>query len=154
MAPPRTSATACAAAASPPLSNPATAPEPAPVYASSMDTYVPIIPDPNPDNIKRRFKHPTLSTIENEPDYEQMCVVREELFCSAIAIKSMFGGRDMATSDTCNDPPSITRRRSNHGQSQHLEGCNPPSQTGQPTTKRRERSRSSSTARHTSRSPS
>ena len=68
MAPPQTSATARVAATSPPSSNPATAPEPAPVYASAMDTYVPTIPDPKPDDIERRFKHPTLSTIENDPD--------------------------------------------------------------------------------------
>ena len=93
MAPARTSATARAAAASPPSLNPATAPEPAPVYAFAMDTYVPIIPDSNPDNIEQRFKHPTLSTIENQPDYEQMCVVREELFRNEIVIKSTFGGK-------------------------------------------------------------
>ena len=58
-----------------------------------MDTYVPIIPDPKPDDIERRIKHPTLTTIENEPDYEQMCIVREELFRNAIAIKSTFGGK-------------------------------------------------------------
>ena len=93
MAPPRTSATARAAAAVPPALNPENEPEPAPVYASAMDTYVPIIPDPKPDDIERRFKHITLITIENEPDYEQMCVVREELFRNAIAIKSTFGGK-------------------------------------------------------------
>ena len=93
MAPPRTSVTACAAAAVPTASNPATAPETEPVYASATDTYVPIIPDPKPDNIERRFKHPTLTTIKKEPDYEQMCVVREELFRNAIAIKSTFGGK-------------------------------------------------------------
>ena len=92
MAPPRTSATTHTAAASPPTSNPATAPEPAPVYASAMDTYGPIIPDPKPDDIERRFKHPTLTTIENEPDYKQMCIVRKELFCKAIAINSTFRG--------------------------------------------------------------
>ena len=58
-----------------------------------MDTYVPIIPEPKPDNIERRFKHTTLTTIKNEPEYEQMCVVREELFRNAIAIKSTFGGK-------------------------------------------------------------
>ena len=58
-----------------------------------MDTYVPIIPDPKPDDTERCFKHPTLSTIENEPDYEQMCVVCEELFRNAIAIKSTLGGK-------------------------------------------------------------
>ena len=57
-----------------------------------MDTYVPVIPDPKPDDIERRFKHTTLSTIENKPDYKQMCVVRKELFCNAIAINYMFGG--------------------------------------------------------------
>ena len=93
MALPQTSATACAAAASLPSLNPATAPEPAPVYASAMDTYVPTIPDPKPDDIKRRFKHPTLYPIEDEPDYEQMCVVRKRLFRNAIAIKYTFGGK-------------------------------------------------------------
>ena len=58
-----------------------------------MDTYMPIIPNPKPDDIEQRFKHPTLSTIENEPDYKQMWVVREELFRNAIAIKSTFGGK-------------------------------------------------------------
>ena len=64
--------TACAAAAGPPAPNSSTAPEPAPVYAAAMDTYVPITPDLNPDDIERRFKHPTLTMIENEPEYEQM----------------------------------------------------------------------------------
>ena len=90
MAPPRTSATTRAAAAVPPASNPATAPEPAPVYDLAMDTYMPIIPNLKPDNIEQRFKHPTVTMIENEPDYKQMCVVREELFRNAIAIKSTF----------------------------------------------------------------
>ena len=93
MAPPRTSATARAATGGSPAPNPAPAPEPAPVYVSAMDTYVPIIPDPKPDDNERRFKHPTLTKIEGEPDYEQMCIVREEIFRNAIAIKSTFGGR-------------------------------------------------------------
>ena len=93
MAPPRTSAATRAAAIGPPAPTPATAPETATVYASAMDTYVSIIPDLKPDDIERRFKRPTLTTIENEPDYEQMCVVSEELFRNAIAIKSTFGGK-------------------------------------------------------------
>ena len=93
MAPPQTSATARASAVGPPAPNPATTPETAPVYASAMDTYVPIIPNLKPDDIERRFKHPTLTTIENEPDYKQMCIVREELFRNVIAIKSTFGGK-------------------------------------------------------------
>ena len=63
------------------------------MYVSAMDTYVPITPDPNPDDIERRFKHPTLTKIEDEPDYKQMCIVREELFRNAITIKSTFGGK-------------------------------------------------------------
>ena len=93
MAPPQTSATTRAAAAVPPALNPATAPEAARVYASAMDTYVPIIPDPKPDDNEKRFKYPTLTMIENEPDYEQMCVVRKKFFHDAIAIKSTFGGK-------------------------------------------------------------
>ena len=58
-----------------------------------MDTYVPIIPDLKPDDIERRFKHPTLTKIEDEPNYEQMCTVREDLFSNAIAVKSTCGGR-------------------------------------------------------------
>ena len=60
------------------------------MYVSAMDTYVPIIPDPKPEDIKQRFKHPTLTKIEDEPDYEQICIVREELFRNAIAINSTF----------------------------------------------------------------
>ena len=63
------------------------------MYVSAMDTYVPIIPDPKPDDIEWRFKHLTLTKIEYKPDYEQMCIVREELFRNAIVIKSTFGGR-------------------------------------------------------------
>ena len=63
------------------------------MYVSAMDTCVPIIPNPKPDDIERRFKHPTLTKIEDKPDYKQMCIVREELFCNAIAIKSTFRGR-------------------------------------------------------------
>ena len=90
---PRTSAMAHAAAGGSPVPNSAPSPEPAPVYVSAMDTYVPIIPDPNPENIKRCFKHPTLTKIEDEPNYEQMFTVREELFRNAIAINSKSGGK-------------------------------------------------------------
>ena len=34
----------------------------------------------------------TLTKIEYKPDYEQMCIVREELFRNAIVINSTFGG--------------------------------------------------------------
>ena len=93
MAPPRTSATARAAAGGSPAPNPAPAPESAPVYVSDMDTYVTIIPNLKPDDTEGRFKHPTLTKIEDEPDYEQMCIVCEELFHNAIAINSTFGGK-------------------------------------------------------------
>ena len=71
---------------------------------------MPIIPYPKLDDIKRHFKHPTLTTIENEPDYEQMCVVREELFRNAIAIKYTFRREETW-------PPRIraTTRRLSHG---------------------------------------
>ena len=58
-----------------------------------MDTYMPIIPELKPDKIEQRFKHPTLTTIENKTDYEHRCVVPKELFCNAITIKSTFGGK-------------------------------------------------------------
>ena len=63
------------------------------MYVSAMDTYVPIIPDPNPDDIDCRFKNPTLTRIEDKPDYEQMCTIWKELFRNAIVIKSTFRGR-------------------------------------------------------------
>ena len=94
MAPPQKSATARAAAGRSPAPNPAPAPEPAPVYVSAMDTYVPIIPDPNPDDIERCFKHPTLTKIEDELNYKQICIIREELFRNSITIKSTFRGRN------------------------------------------------------------
>ena len=93
MAPPRTSATARAADGVSPAPNPPPAPKPTPIYVSAMDTYAPIILDPKPDDIERRFKHPTLTKIEDEPDYEQICIVRKELFHNAIAIRSTFRGR-------------------------------------------------------------
>ena len=63
------------------------------MYVSAIDTYVPIIPGLKPDDIELCFKHPTLATIENKLDYEQMCIVCEELFRNSIVIKSMFGGK-------------------------------------------------------------
>ena len=77
MSPPQTSTTARAAAGGPPALNSEPAPEPAPVYVSAMDTYVPIIPGPKPDGIELRFKHLTLTKMEDEPNYEQMCIVRK-----------------------------------------------------------------------------
>ena len=54
---------------------------------------MPIVPNPNTDDIQQRFKHPTLTTIDNELDNKQMYVVCEELFRNAITIKSTFGGK-------------------------------------------------------------
>ena len=93
MSPPRTSVTVRAEAVKSLATNPEPAPEPAPVYVSAMYTYMPIIPNPKPDDIEQRFKHPTLTKIKDEPNYEQMCIVCEELFRNAIAIKSSFGGK-------------------------------------------------------------
>ena len=90
---PQTSATAHAAAGRSPAPNPAPAPEPAPMYVSSMGTYMPIIPNLKPDNTEQRFKHSTLTKIEDEPNYKKMCIICEELFRNAIVIKSTFGGR-------------------------------------------------------------
>ena len=143
MATPQTSATARAAAGISLAPNQAPAPEPAPVYGSVMDTYVPIIPDPKPDDIERRFKHPTLTKIEDEPDYEQMCTVHEELFRNAIAIKSLFGGRNHSHSDPYSDPLFTKQKRAKHGQSRHPGGCTPPFQPGQLTQRRKGKSQNS-----------
>ena len=62
------------------------------VQVSLMDTYMPVIPDIKPDNTKLRFLYQQLTKIEGEPKYEQMCVVREEIYCNALSIKSSFGG--------------------------------------------------------------
>ena len=94
MALPRTSVTARTAAGRSPTPNPTPAPQPEPVYVSSMDTYVPIIPDRNPEVIELRFKRPNLTKIEDEPDYEEISIVLEELFRNAHAIKCTFGGRN------------------------------------------------------------
>ena len=60
--------------------------------ATVLNTFIPTIPDTNPKGIERRFKYSSLTKIEGEPEYEQMCLVREELCRNAIAIKSSFGG--------------------------------------------------------------
>ena len=70
----------------------ATAPDPANVTLSVVDTFIPNIPNAKLDNIERRFKYSTLTKIEGEPDHEKMCVVREEIFRNAIAIRLIFGG--------------------------------------------------------------
>ena len=57
-----------------------------------MDTFIPTIPEANPEGIERRFKYDSLTKIEGEPTYDQMYIVREELCRKVIAIKSSFGG--------------------------------------------------------------
>ena len=67
------------------------APDPRIVQVSLMDTYALSISDINPDDVKLRFPYQHLTKIEGEPEYEQMCVVREEIYCNALSIKSIFG---------------------------------------------------------------
>ena len=71
----------------------ATSNTPAPqiFQVSLMYTYVTVIPEINPDDVKLRFSYQQLTKIEGEPEYEQMCVVREEIYCNALSIKSSFG---------------------------------------------------------------
>ena len=70
----------------------ATAPAPQIVQVSLIDTYVPSIPEIKPDDVKLRFHYQKLTKIEGEPEYKQMCVVQEEIYCTALSIKSSFGG--------------------------------------------------------------
>ena len=53
------------------------------------------------------------------------------------------GGGSTATSDTYSDPLSTKQKRAKHGLSRHPGGCTPPFQTGQPTPRRKGRSRNS-----------
>ena len=57
-----------------------------------MDTYVPVIPEINPNDVKLRFPYQQLTKIEGESEYEQMCVVREEIYRNALSIRLRFGG--------------------------------------------------------------
>ena len=70
----------------------ATAPAPTNVTVSVMDMFIPAIPDAKPDDTERRFKYSTLTKMEGKPDYEQMCVVRKEIFRNSIAIRLIFVG--------------------------------------------------------------
>ena len=78
----RTDAAAAEASATPPVN----------VTVSAMDSFIPTIPDANPEGIKQGFKYSTLTKIEGVPDYEQMCIVHKKLCRNSIAINSMFGG--------------------------------------------------------------
>ena len=69
----------------------ATAPAPHIVHVYLMDTYVPSIPDTKPDEVKLRFPFQQLAKIEGEPEYEQLCVAREEIYRNALSIKLSFG---------------------------------------------------------------
>ena len=57
-----------------------------------MDTYMPSIPEINTDNVKLRFPYQHLTKIQGNPEYEKMCIVREEMYCNALSIKFIFGG--------------------------------------------------------------
>ena len=56
----------------------ATTPAPQIVQVSLMNTYVLVIPEINPDDAKLRFPYQQLTKIKGDPEYEKMCVVREE----------------------------------------------------------------------------
>ena len=70
----------------------ATAPTPQIVQVSLVDIYVPSIPEINPGDVKLRFYYQQLTNFEGEPEYEKMCVVREEIYRNDLSIKSSFGG--------------------------------------------------------------
>ena len=67
------------------------------VYVSHMDTYVPSIPEIKPEDVKLHFPYQQLTKIKGEPEYEQMCVVCEEIYRNSLSIKSSFGGRNAGT---------------------------------------------------------
>ena len=69
----------------------AAAPSPQIVQVSLMDTYVPSIPDINPNDVKLRFPYQQLTKIEGEPEYKQMCVVHKEIYRNDLSIKLSFG---------------------------------------------------------------
>ena len=62
------------------------------VQVSLTDTYVPSIPKMKPDDVKLRFPYQQLTKVKGKPEYEQMCVVREEIYCNALSIKSSISG--------------------------------------------------------------
>ena len=68
----------------------ATASAPQNIQVSLMDTCVPSIPDIKPGDVKLRFPYQQLTKIEGEPEYEKMCIVREEIYRNALSIKSSF----------------------------------------------------------------
>ena len=70
----------------------ATAPSPKILQVSLMDRYVPVILEIKPDDVKLRFPYQQLTKVEGKPEYEQMCVVREEIYCNTLSIKSRFVG--------------------------------------------------------------
>ena len=70
----------------------ATAPAPEIVQVSLMNIYMPSIPEINPNDVKLRFPYQQLTKLEDEPEYKQMCVVQEEIYRTALSIKSSFGG--------------------------------------------------------------
>ena len=57
-----------------------------------MNTYIPSIPEIKPNDAKLCFPYQQLTKIEGELEYEQMCVVREEVYTNALSIKLSFGG--------------------------------------------------------------
>ena len=69
-----------------------------------MDTYAPSIPKINPNDVKLRFPYQQLTKIEGEPDYEQICVVREEIYRNALSIKSSFGRGKCAHKELVTNP--------------------------------------------------
>ena len=70
----------------------ATATAPQILQVSLIDTYVPLIPEIKPDDVKLRFPYQNLTKIKGDPEYKQMCLIREEIYCNVLSIKSSFSG--------------------------------------------------------------
>ena len=67
-------------------------PAPQIVQVSLMDTYVPSIPEINPDNAKLSFPYQQHTKIEGDQEYKQMCIVHKKCYRNTLSIKSSFGG--------------------------------------------------------------
>ena len=74
------------------------------VQVSLMYTYVHSIPEIKTDDVKLRFPYHQLTKTEDEPEYEQMCIVCEEIYRNALSIKSIFGGGNLGHKGSVTKP--------------------------------------------------
>ena len=84
------------------------------VDGAGLDTFVPVIPEVQTEDIKELFKVKYLTKLEGEPTHDWLETAEKELGCNSLAVKCSFGGGKLGCLGTVYNNTRF-RTRSGHG---------------------------------------